>query len=1041
AIISRDHGVWLQDLAGDTGTVTLRKLGEHTTTIHDLAFSPDGQWLATAGGDKLLHLWPTGGTVEVKPVSHVGANSMITVVAFSADGQWLVSGGRDGSVRVWSRDTALGGVGADQVIFKEYPVKRLAISSKGRWLAVLDTQNELSIWRAGPQAGNQREFRHFGTVSGIARLSFDSDAPRLAVLGEGGNIALYHLDKSTVLQSIALTQEQESELNELRFVPGSPWLVAVGGDRKIRGWRLNTDNQIVESFVKQGHEGSISTLAVSGDTIASGDAMGALRSWPIRSTTALRGGYRPPPGSAAISALAFQPGGEALYSAGADGELRHWPIQPAAGETQGRVIGRHGSAVNSLAFLDAGTTLVSSGRNDAPKLWALDAQREFAREPRAIAADTAPPMAASLDPGGHWLVVIDFQGHMRLWRVDETGQGLVEQITNIDETRLRHARFSDRGNRLLLYGWDRRVWVLDLGDNDLSAPPRVLQGHESLVTHGQFSVSGRWLATRDLHGRTKLWDLTADDGAVRPLDLGRGVLAFSAGETRIIQASQPGRLQVWRLEKGSVAEDRPLEYPDMPAAIHSLAISADHRRIASISSAGQMQIWTQGSPAGTTAAGTLNTSIADLRLRFSEDSRWLAADSQDGRGPVRVWSVAEGEPVVVFQADGGNLAFQSGHRWMLHYGYQRMPTLVDLESAGLGNGTNGHELPVSCSAVMAAAFHGEQRLTTFSLDGTLRQWDLNQPKPWNIATGLSHAPFKATTLTVSNGVQHLWSAGRNLVNLVMPDRDNLGCTFPTASRTLSSTGAAPILLHAVANGKELLVVRFDGKGEWLSLEGDQHLELGDRLDFHLQKPTGTRKGGQLTGVLASLAGAAASGKAGLLGSAGRQTSTSAVNLLSAAWSEQAQTAALLETPRQVSLWRIRGSNPKKLRDINWPQELNAAGLSLSPSGQWLALGFDSGVVGLMDLQAGGDSEGMILLRGHRKTVRQLSFNPQERNLATGSDDGSVRLWDIGLDELSERACAIAGRDLHADEWLRYIGKEDYRPVCSGLDKGRDKPGE
>ncbi|MCP3971348.1 MAG: AAA family ATPase, partial [Rhodobacteraceae bacterium] len=47
AIISRDHGVWLQDLAGDTGTVTLRKLGEHTTTIHDLAFSPDGQWLAT----------------------------------------------------------------------------------------------------------------------------------------------------------------------------------------------------------------------------------------------------------------------------------------------------------------------------------------------------------------------------------------------------------------------------------------------------------------------------------------------------------------------------------------------------------------------------------------------------------------------------------------------------------------------------------------------------------------------------------------------------------------------------------------------------------------------------------------------------------------------------------------------------------------------------------------------------------------------------------------------------------------------------------
>ena len=43
--------------------------------------------------------------------------------------------------------------------------------------------------------------------------------------------------------------------------------------------------------------------------------------------------------------------------------------------------------------------------------------------------------------------------------------------------------------------------------------------------------------------------------------------------------------------------------------------------------------------------------------------------------------------------------------------------------------------------------------------------------------------------------------------------------------------------------------------------------------------------------------------------------------------------------------------------------------------------------------------------------------------------GQVLRWDIRPEKVLDFACALAGRNLSADEWDRYVGQGSYRPTC------------
>ncbi len=71
----------------------------HGDMLYDLAVSPDGKMLATAGGDKLIKLWNLETHEETARLE--GHVAQVLAIGFDANGEQLVTGGADLQLKVW----------------------------------------------------------------------------------------------------------------------------------------------------------------------------------------------------------------------------------------------------------------------------------------------------------------------------------------------------------------------------------------------------------------------------------------------------------------------------------------------------------------------------------------------------------------------------------------------------------------------------------------------------------------------------------------------------------------------------------------------------------------------------------------------------------------------------------------------------------------------------------------------------------------------------------------------------------------------------
>jgi WD40 repeat protein len=118
----------------------------------------------------------------------------------------------------------------------------------------------------------------------------------------------------------------------------------------------------------------------------------------------------------------------------------------------------------------------------------------------------------------------------------------------------------------------------------------------------------------------------------------------------------------------------------------------------------------------------------------------------------------------------------------------------------------------------------------------------------------------------------------------------------------------------------------------------------------------------------------------------------------------------------------RGESHGHLRDHG-----RILSLSFSPDGRTLASGSDDGTVLLRDVETQGPI-GSALAVDPGVFVTGLFGRDGSHLYAVSSEDRAVRL-DATAEAWKRHACTVAGRELTADEWEDVLPGRAYTPVC------------
>ncbi|HLW64333.1 MAG TPA: protein kinase [Gemmataceae bacterium] len=545
--------------------------------VRTLAFSPDGKILATGCGDSLLRLAdivpqkPMGDArlwdvATQQPIGHpMPHGKEVLCLAFSPDGNVLATGCEDKVLRFWDVKT--------QKMIGE-PIKlnagvwTVSYSPNGKYLFVGDwgEKEKGGVGRLYDAKTHQLIRDNIRHKKGIIASVFTNDSEQIFVGSRDATARFWNVDDGLPvgdgfsslrsIPSVAVSPDPVDMHGE-HSKPHAKEFMSCSRDCVARLFRDSTPRPIGVPLV---HPKGVVAMAISPDgaLLATACKDGIARLWNISSGTRLGKDMKH---DGPINGLALSRDGSLLVTVGEDKTIRQW--HATTGEPAAEPI-RYKVPIGCVALFPERPWAVIGARADHAAQIVDLSTGKLVHEPMRH-GDAVRVVAVS--PDGKFVITGSNDNTIRLWD-SNTSLPVSEKV--MDQTDHVLALAIDRSGKLLLSGGaDNTARLWNLADqNPLRALPTPGSPDGTGHQHDVYSVAFNPDSTIIVTGggpddrTTRLWDVATGQKITDALSYESAVnaLTFAPDGSRYAVARESGVVEFW---------PTPQPVPDEPDRIHA----------------------------------------------------------------------------------------------------------------------------------------------------------------------------------------------------------------------------------------------------------------------------------------------------------------------------------------------------------------------------------------------------------------------------------------------------------------------------------------
>jgi WD40 repeat protein len=437
-----------------------------------LAFSPDNNWLVSGGGDSLSRLTKRDGTGQYS-LPH---GDWVEDVAFGPDPSWYVTVSDDNKVRVVETATGAERFRMSHTSFAQ----KVAVSVDGNWIASTGYDRVVRIW----DSVSGIQMLEFPLEANGSAVSFNQDASRIVAADESGNISIWDI---SALSSRMGYLEFPEFVHEARLTLSDEFMIVNTDDYNI--WKI--PSQYVGQ-VTDGTKGDViyHASALTYDTIISPDSnwvaaveYDSNNAEKNRAVLVSIDGTKvfPLEHGSEVTGIAFDQDSKLVATSGMNGIVLFWDVNTGERQSQGF---QHTGAVYSVA-ISPSDTLVAVGLHDKISIWDL-ATGEKINE--LAQSGDIQPLVFSAD--GKWLASASSTGAIFIWNAAD--RSFTQQGTRLQTGGIPQALAFGPGNKWLASaGTSGFAYLWDIATTQEMA--RI--PHYDTVTGVSFSGDGSQLYT------------------------------------------------------------------------------------------------------------------------------------------------------------------------------------------------------------------------------------------------------------------------------------------------------------------------------------------------------------------------------------------------------------------------------------------------------------------------------------------------------------------------------------------------------------------